>query len=60
MSKKYCSNCLYGYEHGRSEVCEMYTPITPEAVDAEVDDMIEENRVAFRAEWFEYIEECED
>lgn len=60
MRKKYCCDCLYGYECGRAEVCEQYTPVGKEASDAEVNDMIEDNRVAFRAEWFEYIESHND
>jgi hypothetical protein len=38
----------------------MYAPLTEEAAEAEIDDMIEDNRIAFRAEWFEYIENCND
>ena len=60
LSKKYCSECLYGYECGRAEVCETYTPLTEEAIEAESDDTIEDNRIAFRAEWFEYIENFND
>ena len=58
MSKKHCSNCYYSDRCDCSEVCEDYTPLTEEAIDEEVNDMIENNRVAFRAEWFGYIENC--
>lgn len=58
MSKKHCSNCYYSDKCDCTEVCEDYAPLTGEAIDEEVNDMIENNRVAFRAEWFGYIENC--
>lgn len=39
-------------------VCDDYIPVDENAVDDEKDNLIEENRIAFRAEWFEYIEKC--
>ena len=52
--------CLYECEHECLDTCDMYAPLTEEAAEAEIDDMIEDNRIAFRAEWFEYIENCND
>ena len=58
LSKKYCSNCYYCEQCGCLEVCDDYVPLTEEAIDEEVNDMIKNDRIAFHAEWFEYIEHC--
>lgn len=58
LSEKYCSNCYYFEQCGYLEVCSDYAPLTADATDEEVNDMIEHNRIAFHAEWFEYIENC--
>lgn len=52
--------CLYECEHECAYTCDVYVPLTDEAIDAEIDNVIEENRIAFRAEWFEYIENFND
>lgn len=60
LNKKYCSDCYY-YEHcGCSEACGGYMPLAEEAINREIDGMIENERTAFYAEWFEYIECCDE
>lgn len=56
MSKT-CLHCYYKDKCDQDEVCEDYYPIDQQAEDEAIDELIEENRVAFRAEWFEYIAE---
>lgn len=56
MSKS-CSYCYFKDKCHQSEVCENYYPIDQQAEDDAIDEMIEKNRIAFRAEWFGYIEE---
>lgn len=58
LSKKHCDNCYYNDQCDYGEMCEDYTPIGEQAINEEVDDMIENNHVTFRTEWFEYIEDC--
>lgn len=58
MRDKYCSNCYYGDKCGNPNACKDYTPFIEEDINEEVNDMIENNRRTFRAEWFEYIEDC--
>jgi len=50
-------HCYYKDKCDQNEVCEDYYPIDPQAEDEAIDELIEENRAAFRAEWFEYIDE---
>lgn len=58
MSHKKCVNCYYGDLCQCDEVCEDYTPVNEQSIDEEIDNMVEKNRIAFRAEWFRYIEAC--
>lgn len=57
MSHKRCVNCYYGDLCQCDEVCEDYTPVNERSIDEEIDNMVEKNRIAFRAEWFIYIED---
>lgn len=51
MIEKYCSDCYYNH----SCVCDdTYDDCCSDKCS--VDDIIEANRIAFRSEWFEYID----
>lgn len=56
MSNRRCENCYYSEQCHCDKVCEEYTPVNEQSIDDEVYNMIEQDRTAFRAEWFEYIE----
>ena len=58
LRKRHCSNCYYDDDCDCLEVCKDYTSLAEDVSDEEIDDIIENNRVAFRADWFEYIEYC--
>ena len=55
MSKRCCANCYYINKCDGAETCEDYTPVDEQTIDEEVDDMIEDNRMVFYTECFEYI-----
>lgn len=57
MSNRYCVNCYYDDLCQSNEVCKDYTPVNEQAVDECIEDIIEKNKIAFRSEWFQYIEE---
>ena len=56
MQNRICSECYYGGICGNDEVCDDYTPFNDSVIEREIDKMIELNRIAFRMEWFEYID----
>lgn len=56
MSKKYCTNCYYNALCDYGEACDEYYPVNDTAVDSAINDVVEDNRISFRQEWFEYIE----
>lgn len=58
MSKKHCSNCYYSGICDHIDICEDYMPFTEEIIDEEFDIILKDNRMAFYAEWFKYIEKC--
>lgn len=41
-------------------MCGGYSPITDDAIDQEVDNIIESGRYQFYEEWYEYVAEYED
>ena len=55
LSEGYCSDCYYYDLCDHEKVCEYYYPVGEDVTDAEIEDMIERNRVEFRSEWYEYI-----
>lgn len=56
MTKKDCSSCYYNHSCDSSQVCEDYFPVDNLLTDAAIDEMIENNRISFRDEWFNYID----
>lgn len=60
LSKRYCGNCYYGDLCHCDETCEDYTPVNEQSIDEDINNMVEQNRIAFRKEWFGYIERCND
>lgn len=56
LNKKYCADCYYNALCDYDETCDEYYPINDTAVDSVVDDVVEDSRISFRREWFEYIE----
>lgn len=58
MSKNLCYNCYYSDRCDCQDVCEDYIDVNECDDCNDIDDMIETNRIAFRAEWFKYIENC--
>lgn len=59
MDNRHCSNCCYSEWCQCDKVCEDYTPVGEQVINAEVDNLIESKRVAFYTEWFEYIADNE-
>lgn len=56
MSDRRCENCYYSELCHSNETCEDYTSVNEQSVDDDVYNTIEQDRIAFRAEWFRYIE----
>ena len=52
-----CSNCYFSSTCDRYIKCEYYTPIDEQPLDDanNDDDIIEQNRIEFRKEWFRYV-----
>jgi hypothetical protein len=57
LSNKRCKDCYYGDVCPHAVVCEDFTPITAEAEEAVVGEIIENGREEFRSEWNTYISE---
>ena len=55
-----CSNCYFYDICDDRHMCGGYSPITDEAIDQEVDNIIESGRYRFYEEWYEYMAEYED
>ena len=55
MSNKNCKDCYYGDMCQCAETCEYFTPITAESEDAVIEQIIEQGRDEFIAEWNQYI-----
>jgi len=55
-----CNNCYYQNVCANDTLCDDYTPVGVAAEDAEIDELIENGRQNFRAEWAEYISEYND
>lgn len=52
-----CITCLF-YDQCTSRMgCDNYTPSGDDAEDAAMDTYIEERRIAFHGEWYQYISE---
>lgn len=58
--KRRCSNCYYFDKCKGGTLCDDYYPIDEEAEDEMIDELIEDNRRAYRQEWQSYISECEN
>lgn len=54
MIEHICSNCLFYDKCARSMSCDNYTPAGDDAEDEALDTYIEERRIEFRQEWYEY------
>lgn len=57
MNSKKCKDCYYGNVCPRVAVCSEFTPITNEAEDMIIDEIIEKNRKIYHTEWNTYINE---
>lgn len=57
---KSCSHCYYRGDCFQRTVCDDYYPIGRIAEDNAMDEYIEEERIKFYEEWFEYINEYDD
>lgn len=55
--KRQCKNCFYFGECNSYTVCEYYTSSEEYIDDKKIDRFIEKERIAFRKEWFQYLEE---
>lgn len=55
--RKTCKQCCYGDQCASVEVCKYYTPLGDDYDDFDIENIIEAQRIDFRAEWFEYIKE---
>lgn len=54
MSKRFCSNCLFGSDCPQRVACEDYAPIDE---DGSIDEYIETNREIYLSEWSKYVGE---
>ena len=53
--QKTCDTCCFAHKCGGDEPCEFYC-CTASICDTDDEEYIEEQRCAFRAEWFAYTE----
>ena len=60
LDKKRCKDCYFYEQCHQSEACEDFTPMTDEASDEAVYELIENGREEFRSEWNQYITENHD
>lgn len=68
MSTKECKDCYYFNvciikdicENTYYNTCDDFHPVTEEAENAMIDEMIEQERIEYRSAWFEYINENRD
>lgn len=55
LNCKKCKDCYYGSICPSAEACEDFTPITEEAEDEAIEEIIERGREEFRTDWNTYI-----
>ena len=62
MTDKSCAYCYFVDFCKQDEVCDYYYPFfaVDEESDEFIDDLIERGRIAFRGEWFNYLDNNED
>lgn len=56
MDKRYCEDCYYSEVYDDYDACDNYIQFSEQSADSEINNIIEQGRIAFRVEWFEYIE----
>lgn len=52
-----CNECLYGDTCSRRFKCEYFIPANEEIIDLMIDQMIDEDKVAYYNQWIEYVRE---
>lgn len=52
-----CDKCLWCEQCASDEACEHFYPLDDEAY---IDEMIESERLAFRKDWFAYVEQMDE
>ena len=57
MSNKKCKDCYYCDVCSKDKVCDDFTPITDDGVNAIIEEAIDRGRIEYRAAWNEYIRE---
>lgn len=57
VSNKICKNCYYASMCPAAKVCEYFTPVTSEAEDAVIEELVEQEREEYHKAWIEYISE---
>ena len=57
MIEHICSTCLFCDKCSNRRGCDNYTPAGDDAEDAALDTYIEERRIEFHEEWYEYTSE---
>lgn len=50
-----CDSCLFGDKCKNQYQCDAYTPINDILGDDYIEEYIEEQRAAFRSEWWVYV-----
>ena len=57
LKNKYCETCYFSNACYCDDMCDYYYPADEFMINENIDNIIEDNRISFRAQWFCYIEE---